>query len=552
MKILAYSSTHDSSVCVLKDGRVEYFCKEERLSRKKRDKGSHLALTKYRALNKEKIDHILYCTPTSTNVTAEQYFVNYIKKCFNSVQENFSFLNHHKCHASLAFYNSGFDKCLVFVIDRNGSIFTINNIPACRESESVFLCSGKNSIAPVYKAFWLEKSFEQSSTQVTEKLKRHYTGVDIKAASPYSIVKVYEAATTLIGQSILENGKTMGLSSYGKEENYNKLFVNGFPVSNYFISLNNQLERGAVCFASDTHLITKDITEDNFQLYANRAKQVQLDTQEQVLQLIKKYSDLYNTNNVCIVGGYGLNVVANNYYIKNLPGINFYFEPIADDTGISIGAAMLKHALITGKKPAPIENNFFHYYNVKEKLEEGTGKHSSMEEVIKLLLQGKCVAIFDGAPEAGPRALGHRSILLDPRIKNGKELVNKIKKREWYRPFAGTILKEQLGKYFNTNGVTESPFMTINFESKEGVKDFVPSIIHVDGTSRIQTVKEGFFYNLISLFYEKTGCPMLLNTSFNLAGEPLVQTKKEALDTFNNSLLDAVYFVDEQKLVVKN
>jgi carbamoyltransferase len=162
------------------------------------------------------------------------------------------------------------------------------------------------------------------------------------------------------------------------------------------------------------------------------------------------------------------------------------------------------------------------------------------------------VAIFEGQPESGPRALGHRSILFDPRNKNGKNLVNKIKKREWYRPFAGTILKEKFEEYFESHGLTESPYMTINFSCKEKTIDFVPAIVHVDNTCRIQTVEDGFFYELLEMFYEKTGCPMLLNTSFNLAGEPLVQTKKEALKTFNNTTLDAIYFVDENKIVKKN
>jgi carbamoyltransferase len=169
-----------------------------------------------------------------------------------------------------------------------------------------------------------------------------------------------------------------------------------------------------------------------------------------------------------------------------------------------------------------------------------------------LLIDQKSVAIFDGAPEAGPRALGHRSILFDPRNKNAKDIVNKIKKREWYRPFAGIILESQFNEYFDTCGLKESKFMTINFEAKSGVRDYVPGIIHVDNTCRIQTVSSGFLFNLLTLFYNKTGCPMLLNTSFNLAGEALVQTKKDALDTLNNCSLDAVYFVDDNKLKINN
>jgi len=168
-----------------------------------------------------------------------------------------------------------------------------------------------------------------------------------------------------------------------------------------------------------------------------------------------------------------------------------------------------------------------------------------------LLISQKSVAIFEGNPEVGPRALGHRSILFDPRNKDCKGIVNKIKKREWYRPFAGIILEEKFSDYFQTCGIKKSKYMTISFECIDGVNEFVPGIIHVDNTCRIQTVSHEdnpFLYELLKHFYDKTGCPMLLNTSFNSAGEPLIQTKKDALTMLYSSDLDAVYFNDQKKI----
>lgn len=367
----------------------------------------------------------------------------------------------------------------------------------------------------------------------------------ISVHNAYSIVKTYEAATTLIGQHPLENGKTMGLSSYGENIQYDELFYGDVPLAHKFTTL----ETNQVCFFNEQHLITKDITPDNYQHYANRAKQVQLETQEQVCRLIDDVVNITGIGNVCIVGGYGLNVVANNFYLKQFPDINFYFEPVADDTGVSIGSAMLKHWEETDEMPFGVENNFYHYYDSSENI--NVGKKATINKLVEMLNSGKSLAIFEGNPEAGPRALGHRSILFDARNSNAKEIVNKIKKREWYRPFAGVILESEFENYFETLGMFNSPYMTINFDAKQSAKDLVPGIIHVDGTCRIQTVNNGFLYELINAFYKKTGCPMLLNTSFNLAGEALVQTKDDALNTLKNSELDAIYFVEEKRLVLK-
>jgi carbamoyltransferase len=337
----------------------------------------------------------------------------------------------------------------------------------------------------------------------------------------------------------------MGLASYGEELEYEPLFYDSVPLAHKFTTLPTD----EVCFFGEESSINKDVNPNNYQHYANRAKQVQLTTQYEALKLIAEYVEKTGIKNVCVVGGYALNVVANNYYLKNLPDVAFYFEPVADDTGISLGAAMLAHHQLTGEYAAPLKNNFYHYYDYSEQLEGG--KKANIAKLVSMLAEGKSVAIFEGNPEAGPRALGHRSILFDARNSNAKEIVNRIKKREWYRPFAGVILESEFANYFETLDISSSPYMTINFDAKEETKQLVPGIIHVDGTCRIQTVSEGFLFDLITAFYKKTKCPMILNTSFNLAGEPLVQTKAEAIETLQNSELDAIYFVEEGRILTK-
>lgn len=469
--------------------------------------------------------------------------------------ENFSDLKHHDCHASISFYNSGFSQALVFVIDRNGSLFFNsygNEIG--RESESVYHCSYPDNIIPIYKSFWTyNDTYKQS---IKNDLVMYYNSInlypDIKVNNNWGIVKVYEAATTLIGEDALENGKTMGISSYGEDLDYPPLFHDGTPISNYFTALNLHMPDSS-CFYNEENMITDNITTDNFQYYANKAKHVQIETQKEVLNIIKKYIKKTNIKNVCLVGGYGLNVVANNYYVKNLPHVNFYFEPLSDDSGISIGACMLKYRQETkDKKIYKLNNNFYHYYDIDSTV---LGDSKNISDLVDILENQKILAVFDDNPESGPRSLGHRSILFDPRNENGKEIVNTLKNREWYRPFAGIILETEFEKYFETLGLNRSEYMTISFDCKDWVKKYVPSIIHVDNTCRIQTVseKDGFIFELLKKFQIKTECPMLLNTSFNLAGDPLVQTKNDVVDFMNrtkdNTFFAGTFFVDTKTLL---
>jgi len=480
VRILAFNITHDSSVCSINNGHIEFFCKEERLSRIKRDKHPFKSLELYKSKNFGKIDYILYCTPSNYGGESEFYYREYIKKIFNVEMQNFSSLTHHLCHASSAFYNSGFKKALTFVIDRNGSILFDNKIDVCRESESVFLCSYPDNFTPLYKSFWTNDNIGINKDNLKKLIKSNFPLSDIHVDNEYSITKVYEAATTLIGQPILENGKTMGLASYGVNKKYHSLFLNGSPITNYFTNIINEDGDNVVIFKDQQDKITKDITENNYKFYADKAKQVQLETQKESLRLIKKYISKTKIKNVCIVGGYGLNVVANNYYIENLPNVNFYFEPVADDTGIAIGAAYFKYRNLTkDNKVITPKNNFYHYYE-DNKINKGT--KATVKDVCKLLIDQKSLAIFEGAAEAGPRALGHRSILFDSRNKNCKNIVNKIKNREWYRPFAGVILKEEFKKYFNTLGLEESNNMTINFKCKKNIEKLFPGVIHVDNS----------------------------------------------------------------------
>jgi len=166
------------------------------------------------------------------------------------------------------------------------------------------------------------------------------------------------------------------------------------------------------------------------------------------------------------------------------------------------------------------------------------------EAAVASLINQDVVALFQGLGEIGPRALGNRSILFDPRNKHGKTIVNRFKKRENYRPFAGTVLLEHAKDWFDMGNIEESPYMLYSLPVKEDKIDLIPAIVHVDKTCRVQTVTEKqnkFFYDLIKAFYEKTKVPILLNTSLNLAGDPLVNTYDEAVETIKQAGIKYLY-----------
>ena len=173
-------------------------------------------------------------------------------------------------------------------------------------------------------------------------------------------------------------------------------------------------------------------------------------------------------------------------------------------------------------------------------------------DIIDIILDQNIVAIYQGRSEAGPRALGNRSILFDPRNPKGRDIVNRVKKREFFRPFAASVMLEYVNNWFDMKGIEESPFMMFAVDSLEKVHDLIPAVLHVDMTCRVQTVTQKqnpHYYALISEFNDRTGVPMLMNTSFNLAGDPLVETLDDAIDTLNRSEIEYLYLPEKSELI---
>ena len=378
--------------------------------------------------------------------------------------------------------------------------------------------------------------------------------------SAITLVKAYEAVSEYLGFGFIEAGKTMGLAPYGKKDDLiPSLFYEGRGNKNVFIP--NYPAGAHVDHTRHPYLTLKEdprawhndpskVTE----AAKNLAWAVQDETQRLVGDLIEKAVAMTGKKNIVIAGGYGLNCVANYYYKKRFPDLNIYVDPISHDGGTALGIAQLVYYTETKNKTKRPLKTLYLGPERKESYDFGDIKttDATPEDIAALLVDRKIVTLFQGRSEAGPRALGNRSILYDPTDPKGKDHVNEVKGREWFRPFAGSMLQEDFEEWFETYGMEESPFMMYAMDFKLSKHGEVPAITHVDGTCRIQTVTEEqnpVYYGLIKAFKDKTGVPIVFNTSFNLAGEPLVETFEDALRTIKNSELEYLYLPEVGKLV---
>jgi carbamoyltransferase len=553
MNILAINPGHNGSAAFLVDGEIKFYIEEERLSRYKYDGNPFrgmLEALKYR------ID-VLVLGGTSQEFpkltwTSEDPFSALIRKFNPNIQIINVGANHHIGHAAAAFYNSGFDKAAAVIVDGSG---TKRNIQVSEDStnpgfetETIYNCDYEEGIKQVFTSY--------GGNYNTHRIKKE----DLEMDSAITLVKAYEAVSEYLGFGFIEAGKTMGLAPYGKENpEIPELFIEGRGNKNLFlpnypagahVDHNRhpflELKEDPRAWHKDPSKVT-DAAKD-------LAWAVQDRTQTLVGDLIEKAVDKTGHKNIVIAGGYGLNCVANYYYKKRFPDLNIYVDPISHDGGTAIGLAQLiYYQNVEDKTKRPLSTLYLgpereENYN----LEGYDTKDVTPADVAKLIADRNIVTLFQGRSEAGPRALGNRSILYDPTDPDGKDTVNKVKGREWFRPFAGSMLKEYFEEWFETHGMEESPFMMYAMDFKTDKHGEVPAITHVDGTCRIQTVtreQNEAYYDLIEEFRKITGVPILFNTSFNLAGEPLVETLHDALHTMKNCDIDYMYLPEVGKLV---
>ena len=548
---------HDSAAALLKDGHVIAAVEEERFSRKKFDDGYPKMAIDWClnecAISPKQIDSVaFYDKPI---LKFERLLDNYIavaprgmysfldtipkwlhkrlwikneiKNHLKDFKGNIIFPEHHMSHAAYAFYTSEFDESAILTIDGVGE--------------------------------WTTASFgiaKNNKIQLTN---------DIRW--PHSLGLFYSAFTYFLGFKVNEGEyKLMGLSSYGKPKYYDLIKENLIDVKNDgSIHLNMKY----FAFTYD-----KVMTNENFaQLFGipprkedQKTEQIHYDigaSAQKVLEdvLLKMVNHIHSKTkmkNLCIGGGVALNGVANYKVLKNGPFDNVHIPPSPGDGGSAVGCAQYLYFVHNNKKRI-IENNhskliqenvyvgpsyndeyiikFLDSNNIKyEKFE----KQSLLKKTAQLISTGNIVGWYQGKMEWGPRALGNRSILADPRNASMKDILNeKIKHRESFRPFAPSVLEEYASEYFDID--VPSPYMLMVAKVKK--PEIIPAVTHVDGTGRLQTVSNyanPLYYDLINEFFKITGVPVIINTSMNVMGEPIVNTPEQAFQMIVKTDMDCL------------
>ena len=470
MNILGLQKNHNSSVALFCDYKLVYYNQEERLSKIKNDSFFPLhILNEIKKLN-IKIDKVVvtgYNTIDAHTIYGYMYKIGLI----DSVYENtFHFYkSHHLVHAVKAMYSSNMEKALILVADGRGSTYLLDNGKQGHEIFSVYNGSIKNGFDCLYKR--LQTTLEGHGAKARPEeiygfdfVKPAITLKDFKNFDvdhrPVSGA-FYSRITNHLGFKTNDEGKLMGLQSYGKP---NKRIKEILSQDDLF---NNKNERSdKVNFSPNLEKYPELYYHKKLgfkQIHYDIAYEAQKQFEKQMVEILDKC--ITNQKNIIITGGCGLNVVFNYRLRKALPkDINLYIDPLCGDEGNSIGAA------ITYGKYCGERNNFDSIYlgpKPKYNIEKGNDK---IEDVVKHLVDKKIVGLYQGSAEAGPRALGNRSLLLDPRIKDGKDIMNKVKNREWFRPFGACILEEEADKWFDMAGLKNSPYMLYAVEALEGVK----------------------------------------------------------------------------------
>lgn len=552
MRVLAIQyGNHDCSACIY-DGEVKNYFLEERFSGEKHDL-HHFEIYKNLLRVKDPVDLIVLCYFGDRTFMYDgglkylDMFLKAYKKKHGNIPKVIKDKRHHLAHAAGAYYNSGFDKSLVLVVDGSGSLDKLSF-----EAESIYVAEGTR-FTEIYKNFIKLFPEQMDLPTETDRLQKLHPTAEVHRQSMMGLGYLYSAGAVMMGETALQAGKVMGLSAYGQGTNQthikDDLFVDDMmfhcrDVNLFFYGYgpDNFIDIAQEIFGKKGVDVTDEITKHNYQPYADYAKAVQKDTQNVIIRLVRKALDKTGLKKLCFTGGYAMNIITNTLLVETFPDVEFYFEPMATDVGISVGTAMYHWRINTkDNQPRPLTTTAFHGW--KYDVSQFRGLVATASEVAKLLARQKSVAVYDGYSEAGQRALGNRSILFNPLVPNAREIVNRIKKREWYRPFAACVLEEDAHLYFNIKQA--SRFMT---QCYKVTTDIIPGVTHVDGTCRVQTVVDGHLYQILQEFKKRTGHGILLNTSFNLAGNPLVETPEQAFDTLAQSELDYLWFPETLQL----
>lgn len=554
MNILGlHAAGHDTGACLIAGGKIRCIS-EERLSRKKHDGRFPDASILYvledaglSGLNDVELV-VVDCIDNAAQRSLEE-----IKK--RGYRGRLVPIRHHDAHAASAFFASPFEDAAVLVADGYGSWGK-----DVRPGEAPhYLHTLQDAMIEVQSLY---RGTENELTLLRRTVTTDKYGMGIGT--------FYEFATLYLGFGGLEAGKVMGLSAYGNG-NGNAPFK-----KEIFTNFGGELliETGKRKFDAPEHrgyfgrkffdgIPPRKPADPLKKGHAAIASFVQHQTEDAMLRLTKNLRALTRSQNLCIAGGVALNCLANRVILDESGFKNVFIQPASSDTGIPLGCALygyhvlckmprkffMKHAFLGRKySDSHIESILKNCSGVRFERRKNLFACAA-----RLLSEGKIIGWFEEKSELGPRALGHRSILADSRAAKMKEKLNRdVKRREPFRPYAPAVLEEYADKYFDLP--VKSPFMLFSARVREDKKNVIPAVTHVDGTARVQTVNKKEnpqFYGLILEFYRITGVPMVLNTSFNMAGKPIVETPEDALNCFLTTNMDALvmedFFIEKKK-----
>ena len=543
MNILGLSAFyHESACCLMQNGQLITAVSEERLTRVKHD--PRLPVHAYRHclqaanLTPADLDAIAYYENPQKKTARQQAFglprnpdeslLIDPERPERMIRELFGFdgpiltFDHHLSHAASAFYFSGFDETAVFTVDGVGE--------------------------------WATTSYGQGAgDDLTLFEEVHF---------PHSLGLFYATITAYLGFRV-NNGeyKVMGLAAYGKPRYVTQMrqLLNTQAAGQFTLDMGyfdfvqgERMFNNALCdlFGHAPRQPESDIEPFHYDI----AHSAQVVLEEILLEKVAYLAKRVPSQNLCMAGGVALNAVANGRIRRESPFTNIFIQPAAGDAGACLGAAALAHRRLVGKRPLSHQQN--HVYlgpsfssstivkmiqSMGIESDDYRGRESElMADVAEKLAAGQIVGWFQGRMEFGPRALGARSILADPRNPDMRDKLNqRVKRREQFRPFAPSVLREHVAAHFDSG--SDLPFMIETCQVTSPLE--LPAITHVDGSARPQTVDAETaprYAALLHAFYERTGCPILLNTSFNMRGEPIVCTPVDAIFCFIRANLDVL------------
>jgi len=543
---------HDKSFCVFKNGYPVVHAELERYDRIKCSWYDHIKLLNEKCKELKQINYFVASVQNRNNFDVSK---SYDKLCkLNHNATKLILISHHLTHVAHAFYSSNFKESLIITLDGLGE----KNYD---DVEYYTIAYGNNN-----KVNMLLNSPYKNTNQLPK--------ID-REVGILSFGVIYRFITSKMKFSLGQEGSVMAMVAYGKPKyvdilrdifgNINKP-VYGFG-QNLNLNQKNFIET-IKHFANHKDPFSKKAWEKNSFLF-DVACSVQSIFESSLKKLIEKALSLKKINNICFSGGSALNCLAMNKVFEWFPNINIYIPPVPYDAGLSLGAAQYLWHHIFDQPRIKWIDHFTPYLGytydlsqIKQALLRFKNnitytlfqtKNDGLEAIVEYLEKQNVIAIFGGGSESGRRALGNRSIITDPRYLEMKDKINtQIKHRKWFRPFAPSIIKEEVKNWFTED--RNSPYMSITLKFKPGKSDLVKAIQHPDNTARLQTVTRNnnpWYYDLIRKWGEKTGIPIVLNTSFN-DREPICETPEHALNCYLKTKIDYLYFYDYQILVKRN